>query len=122
MRENGFKLAKSRSRRYLAQVITDADYAYDIAILANTPAQTESLLHSLERAAAGICLLVNTDKSKYMGFNHRPDISTLKGDPLKVVDKFTYLGNSVSSTEKDINTRQAKAWTAISHMDVRPDR
>ena len=41
MKENGFKLA--RSRRYPVQTITDADYANDIALLANTPAQAESL-------------------------------------------------------------------------------
>ena len=29
MKENGFKLAKERSRRYSAQTITDADYADD---------------------------------------------------------------------------------------------
>ena len=39
MKENGFKLAKERGRRYPAQTITDADYADDIALLANTPAQ-----------------------------------------------------------------------------------
>ena len=32
------------------------------------------------------------------------DISTLEGTPLKLVDKFTYLGSSVESTEKDIDT------------------
>ena len=37
------------------------------------------------------------------------DISTLEGTSLKLVDKFTYLGSSVSSTEKDINTRLTKA-------------
>ena len=62
MKENGFKLAKEKSRRYPAQTITDANYADDIALLANTPAQTESLLHSLERAAGGIGLYVNADK------------------------------------------------------------
>ena len=31
---------------------------------------------------------------------------------------FTYLGSSVSSTEKDINTRLTKAWTAISRLSV----
>ena len=36
MRENGFKLAKARSRSYPAQTITDADNADDIALLANT--------------------------------------------------------------------------------------
>ena len=42
------ELTKKRSRRYPARTITDADYANDIAILANTPNQAETLLHSLE--------------------------------------------------------------------------
>ena len=58
IRENGFELTKKRSRRYPAKTITDADYADDIALLANTPNQAETLLHSLERAAAGISLHV----------------------------------------------------------------
>ena len=53
IRENGFELTKKRSRRYPAKTITDADYADDIAILANTPDQAETLLHSLERVATG---------------------------------------------------------------------
>ena len=48
MKENGFKLTKERSRRYSAKTITDADYADDIAFLANRPDQAETLLHSLE--------------------------------------------------------------------------
>ena len=36
MKENGFKLAKERSRRYSAQTIKDSDYADDIALLANS--------------------------------------------------------------------------------------
>ena len=39
MKENGFTLDKVRSRRYPAQTIADADYADDIALLANTPYQ-----------------------------------------------------------------------------------
>ena len=46
-----------------ATTITDADYADDIAILANTPDQAETLLHSLERAAASIGLYVNPHKT-----------------------------------------------------------
>ena len=65
IRENGFELTKERSRRYPATTITDADYADDIAILANTPDQAETLLHSLERAAANIGLHVNAHK-KYI--------------------------------------------------------
>ena len=116
--ENGFELTKKRSRRHPAKTITDADYADDIAILANTPNQTETQLHSLERAAAGIGLDVNAHKSEYMCYNQTGDITTLDGTPLKLVDKFTYLGNSVSSTEKDIDTRLTKAWTAINRLSI----
>ena len=71
-----------------------------IAILANTPDQAETLLHSLERAAASIGLHVNAHKTEYICYNQTGDISTLEGTPLKLVDKFTYLGSSVESTEK----------------------
>ena len=98
--------------------ITDTDYADDIALLANTPNQAETLLHSLERAAAGIDLYVNAHKTEYMCFNHTGDISTLDGTSLKLVDKFTYLGSSVSSTEKDIDTRLTKASTAIDRLSI----
>ena len=68
IKENSFELTNKRSRRYPAKTITDADYADDIAILANAPAQAETLLHSLERAAAGIGLHVNAHKTEYMCF------------------------------------------------------
>ena len=69
MKEKGFKLAKERNKRYLAQTITDVDYADDIALLENSPAQTESLQHCLERATGGIGLHVNTHKTESMRFN-----------------------------------------------------
>ena len=47
-------------------------------------------------------------------------MSTLNGGSLKQVDKFTYLESSVSSMEDDINTRLAKAWTAIDRIEVLP--
>ena len=51
-----------------------------------------------------------------MCFNQAGDISTLEGTSLKLVDKFTYLGSSVSSTEKDIDTWLMKAWTTIDKL------
>ena len=91
MKENGFKLAKESSRRYPAQTITDVDYA-------------KSLLHSLEWATGHIGLHINANKTEYMCFNQKGDISTLKIRLPKLVDKFTYFGSSVSSTKKDINS------------------
>ena len=111
-------LTKKKSRSYPAKTITDADYADDIALLTNTPNQAETLLHSLERAAAGIGLHVNAHETEFMCFNQKGDISTLDGTSLKLVDKFTYLGSSVSLTEKDIDTRLTKAWTAIDRLSI----
>ena len=125
IKENGFKLTKE-SRRYPTKTITDTDYTDDIALLANAPTQVKTLLHSLERAAAGIGFHVNAHKTEYMCFNQTGDISTLNGSSLKLAYKFTFLGSSVSSTETDINTQLAKSWIAIdsliSHMEVRRDR
>ena len=118
MKENGFKLTIERSRRYFVQIITEADYAVDIALLANTTAQAETLLDSVERAAAGIGLYVNAHNTEYMCFNQRSNITTLDDNSPKLVDKFNYLGSSVSSTETDINTRLAKAWIAIGRLSV----
>ena len=39
--------------------ITDVDYVDDLALLANTPVQAKSLLHSLEQIARGIGVYVN---------------------------------------------------------------
>ena len=88
------------------------------ALLANTPAQAKYLLQSLEGAATSIGLDVNAHKTEYICFNQWRDISTLNGSSLKLVDKFTYLGSSVSSTETDINMRLAKAWTVIDRLSV----
>ena len=106
IKENSITLAKPRSRRYPSQTITVTDYANDIALLANTPAQAKSLLHSLEESAGGISLRVKANETEYMCFNQnqKGDISTLKDVSRRLEDKFTYLGSSISSTEIDINT------------------
>ena len=111
-------MTKKRSRRYLAKTITDAEYTDDIVILANTPNQAKTLLHSLEQAAAGIGLHINVHETECMYFNQTGDISTLDGTSLKLVDKFNYLGSSVSSTKKDIDTRLTKTWTAIDKLSI----
>ena len=104
IRKNGFELTKKKSRKYPAKTITDADYADAIAIQANTPNQAETLLHNLERAA--------------MCYSQTGAISTQNGTFMKLADKFTYLESSVSSTEKDIDTRLTKAWTAIDKLPI----
>ena len=53
-----------------------------------------------------------------MCYNQTGDISILEETPPKLVDKFSYLGFSISSTEKDIDTRLTKAWTAIDKLSI----
>ena len=42
---------KAWKRCYLTETILNTYYTDDLALLANTPAQAESLLHNLEQAA-----------------------------------------------------------------------
>ena len=81
----------------------------DLALITYEGWYVETLLHNLERAITGIGLHANAHKTEYVCFNQTGDISTLGSSSLKLVNKFTYLGSSVSSTEKDIDTRLTKA-------------
>ena len=54
----GLTLTKARSRRHPAITITDADYADDLALMADTIADAQSLLHSLETAAGDVGLYI----------------------------------------------------------------
>ena len=77
-----------------------------------------NILVKLPSSFLGIGCHVNAHKMEYMSYNPTGDITTLDGTPLKLVDKFTYLGSSVSSTEKDIDTRLTKEWTAIDRLSI----
>ena len=57
-----------------------------------------------------------THEMDYMCFNQKEDISILNGGSLKFMDKFTYLGSSISSTENDFNMWLVKAWTVIDRL------
>ena len=51
---------------------------------------------------------MNADKTEYICFNQKGDISKLNDGSLKLMDKFTYGGSSTSTTENDIKMHQAK--------------
>ena len=96
----------------------DADYTDDLSLLANTPAQIESLLQSLKRLANDINLYMNSDKTDFMSFKQDGTISTLNAKSLKLIDQFTYFGSNISSTESDVSICIGKAWTAIDCMEI----
>ena len=78
IKENSFTHKnKTKSRRYPAETITDAYYADNIALRANTPTQVKSLLHSLEQAVRDIGLHMNAGKTKNTSSNKERNISAL---------------------------------------------
>ena len=46
------------------------------------------------------------------------DLITLKGNKLKQVEDFVYLGSWVNSSKKDIEVRIVIAWSALAKMDT----
>ena len=110
--------------------LTDADYADDIAILANTPNQAETLLNSLEQAAAGIGLHVNAYKTEYLCFNKKK----------KKKRRHFHTRRKLSETVRQVHLPRKQCLInrkrhrhadnesmdsyryAIDHKEVRPDR
>ena len=114
----GFTICKSRSRRHPAVVITDTDYADDIALLSDSIEQAELLLHQVESAAKLIGLHINEMKTEYMIFNQDGgEIKSLDEHKLKCVDDFVYFGSRINSCKKDVNTRINKAWAVLQKLE-----
>ena len=94
-----------------------ADYADDLALLANTPAQAESSLHILKQAAGGTDLHMEANKIEYICFKQEA-ISALSGKFLEYINQLTYLGNNILSTET-VNIHLLKAWTANDGLSIK---
>ena len=93
-------MKKARSGRHIVETTTDADYASDLALLANIIAQAESDFHTLEEAASDIVLNVNVNKTEAMYFKQKDAITSLSGNLLKSMNQFTYLGNNFHINRK----------------------
>ena len=116
--ELGFTLEKSRSSRYPAKMITDVDYADDLALLSDTIDEASRLLHHVEDAASKIGLYINAKKTEYVCYNQAGEIKSKSGNSIKAVNEFSYLGSNIHSTTKDIDIRKAKAWKALDSLRV----
>ena len=93
--------------------MTDADYANDLVLLANTPAQAESLLHSLEQAGGGIGLHMNANKAEFICFKQKRAIATESGKHVKLVDQFIYLCSNISSAITIIHVKNSSIITKL---------
>ena len=117
--EYGLTLSPKRSRRYPAKNITDADYADDIALIADNNTDAQKLLHLLEESAAIVGLHINATKTEYISYHQNDNpIDTINNTRLKRVNDFVYLGSNIASNEKDVFTRISKAWSALDRLKV----
>ena len=116
--ELGFHLERRKSRRIGPVVVTDLDFADDIALLSMDIRQAQELLQSVERCVGKVGLKMNAGKTKYMSYNQHESV-TIKdndGSILEEVGNFKYLGAWMHSTERDVKQRKAAAWRASSKL------
>ena len=93
----------------------DADWADDLELLANIPAQAKSVRHSLEQAAGVISLYVNTNKRVQIFQTKRSYLHT-KFQASKI-NGFVHISN-ISYTENGVNICLEKTWNAIDRLSI----
>ena len=100
----GFTITPRRSQRHPKEVITDLDFADDIAPLLDEIDHVQALLQRVEKECKKVGLGINAKKPKSIPFNcdDPAPLTTADGSKIDWVDDFKYLSSWVESTEKDI--------------------
>ena len=80
-----------------------------------------TLLHQVEVTSNEIGLSIKTEKTHYMKLYQNSDsdditINSINSKIISKVEYFNYLGSCIGSTEKDIQIRIAKVWSALNSM------
>ena len=116
--ELGFQLVKRQSMRIGPEVLTDLDFADDIALLSEEVQQAQEQLSRVETSTAKVGLKMNSGKTKYMSCNLSQEVplKTNDGTALEEVSDFKYLGSWMASIEKDTKTGKGPAWRACSKL------
>ncbi|XP_045449679.1 uncharacterized protein LOC123658286 [Melitaea cinxia] len=116
------KLLKSKRNR--EDIFVDSLlFADDAAFVADSALELQTILDRFARACALFSMMINAKKTVVMvqGSTKIPKI-TLDGVPLAVVNKFAYLGSTVSnnlSLDAEIDIRIGKAATTFGQLNTR---
>ena len=107
-----FTINPRRSRGVGPLMVTDLDFADDIALVSDTACQAQENFDRVEDAALRVGLHMNAKKTQCMVFNHQDDVTikTSTGAILEVVEDLKYLGSWTQSSSKDISIRKTQAW------------
>ena len=114
-------MRKELSRRCPAEILTDADFADDLALLSDKIGNAEKLLKILETVAASVGLYMNTTKTKFIAVNTEGTITAQNGCDLEQVNDFNYLGSKIISSENEIqvgigSAGIGSAWSALDKL------
>ena len=115
----GLTLERRKSRRVGPKIITDVDFADDIALISEDMDKANEFLLRVESAAASVGLHINEGKTKVMTLNmedRSSDLQSRSGEAIEKVDDFIYLGSWIESTEREIRVRKGKAWGALHRL------
>ena len=100
--------------------LEDLDFADDLGLLSSKHQDLQEKTERLAQFAQQVGLEINTKKTETMSFiscEHPPLL--IRGEEIKKVEKFTYLGSVISKGEgagADIASRLAKARTAFNML------
>ena len=122
----GFTITPKQSRRKGAKMITDLDFADDIALISNLIQQARELLLAVERECKKVGLNINAKKTKFMSYNIDEDFELSLHDGTSIkrsltdagVQDFVYLGAWIDNTWQDVRVRKGQAWSALNRMDA----
>ena len=106
-------------------MITDLDFADDIALISNLIEEAQELLISVEKECKHVGLGINARKTKFMSFNIIEDFHLVLDDNTIIKraladagkQDFKYLGSWIDNTAQDIKVRKGQAWSALNKMN-----
>ena len=117
--ECGIIIEPRKSHRHPEIKIKDLAYADDIALLNKSLRLAENLLHCVEKSAMQVGLHLNASKTEIVtsNINENYEVKSSRGQSLKTVTDFKYLGAHISNSSSDFNSRKALAWSAMNKLD-----
>lgn len=105
----------------ISDCLEDLDFADDLALLSSTMQHLQEKTDRLVKFAEQVGLFVNIKKTEVMSITKNITSSIeIKGEKLKTVNKFTYLGSVISKDDgarADIQTRISKARVAFNSLN-----
>ena len=99
--------------------LEDLDYADDIALFADNPAEAQRFLNQVNEAALKLGLNISATKTKIMSVGYDKCEISLNGNILEEVSNFVYLGSKISkqiAASDEVTSRIGKAAAAFGKL------